>query len=133
MVVLSMAAAALMLSAGCSATSEQATKAEMPAEATGASAMADEKSRMEEGQALAFDRRKGNCLACHMIEGGVAPGNIGPPLVAMKIRYPDRAKLRAQIWDPTVKNPESSMLPYGKHGILSEGELDKVTDFIWSL
>ena len=41
-------------------------------------------SNVEEGKALAFNRKKGNCLACHMIAGGTAPGNIGPPLVAMK-------------------------------------------------
>ena len=62
-------------------------------------------SAMEQGKELAFDRRKGNCLACHMIAGGDLPGNIGPPLVAMKMRYPDKAKLRAQIYDATSGGP----------------------------
>ena len=88
---------------------------------------------LEEGQNLAFDRKKGNCLACHMIEGGLAPGNIGPPLVAMRVRYPDRGKLKTQIMNPLATNPESSMLPFGVHGILSEDEIEKVVDFIWSL
>lgn len=88
------------------------------------------------GQEIAFDNKKGNCLACHAMPGlpaAVAPGNIGPPLVAMKARFPDRAKLRAQIWDATATNPRSSMPPFGKHKILTEQEVDKVTDFIHGL
>ena len=89
-------------------------------------------SVLEQGKELAFDRRKGNCLACHMIAGGDLPGNIGPPLVAMKMRYPDKAKLRAQIYDATVANPQSSMPPFGRHGILTDKEIDLVTEFIYA-
>lgn len=82
---------------------------------------------------LAFDRKLGNCLACHAISGGGLPGNIGPPLIAMKARFPDRAVLRAQIWDATVKNPNSMMPPFGRHRALSESQIDKITDFIHTL
>jgi L-cysteine S-thiosulfotransferase len=85
------------------------------------------------GQKVAFDRKKGNCLACHMAGQGTLPGNVGPPLIAMKARFPERAKLRAQIWDPTVKNPNSMMPPFGKHGVLSEKEIDLVVDFVLTL
>jgi len=86
-----------------------------------------------DGKEVAFDRKKGNCLACHMIAGGSLPGNIGPPLVAMKARFPDKADLRAQIWDSTVKNPNTIMPPFGKNRILTEQEVDLVTEFIYSL
>ena len=89
-----------------------------------------------DGRTLAFDRTKGNCLACHAIPGepkAEAPGNIGPPLVNIKARYPDRAKLRAQIWDATVANPNSSMPPFGRNKILTEQEIDLVTDYIQGL
>lgn len=86
-----------------------------------------------EGKKIAFNRTKGNCLACHMIEDGELPGNAGPPLLAMQQRFPDKRKLREQIWDPTVRNPQSMMPPFGKHGILTEDELDKVVDYIYSL
>jgi sulfur-oxidizing protein SoxX len=86
-----------------------------------------------EGKKIAFDRTKGNCLACHMIEGGELPGNIGPPLVAMKARFPDKAKLRAQIWDSTRSNPNSIMPPFGRHEVLTESEIDKVVEFVHSL
>ncbi|MCP4334147.1 MAG: sulfur oxidation c-type cytochrome SoxX [Gammaproteobacteria bacterium] len=86
-----------------------------------------------DGKKVAFDRKKGNCLACHMIAGGSLPGNIGPPLVAMKSRFPDKATLRAQIWDPSVANPNTIMPPFGKHQILTDAEVDLVTEFVFSL
>jgi len=82
------------------------------------------------GKQLAFDRTKGNCLACHYIEGGEAPGNIGPPLTGMGVRYPDKAKLHAQIWDATLVNPETPMPPFGSHQILSDQEIDQLVEFI---
>lgn len=88
---------------------------------------------VEKGRSVAFDRKKGNCLACHMIQGGSLPGNIGPPLIAMKARFPDKDMLRAQIWDATVKNPNSLMPPFGKHAVLSEGEIDLIVEFVHSL
>jgi sulfur-oxidizing protein SoxX len=90
-------------------------------------------SVIEEGKKIAFDRKKGNCLACHQIEGGDLPGNIGPPLVAMKARFPDKAKLRAQIWDATKANPNSIMPPFGRHKIVSDTEIDKIVEFVYTL
>jgi sulfur-oxidizing protein SoxX len=88
---------------------------------------------LEEGKKLAFDRKKGNCLACHMIVGGNLPGTIGPPLIAMKQRFPDKAKLRAQIADARTINPDTIMIPFGAHGVMTDEEIDKVTDYIYSL
>ena len=93
----------------------------------------DKSTNISAGQKLAFDRGKGNCLACHQIKGGNLAGNAGPPLMMMKTRFPNRAKLRAQIWDATANNPQTVMPPFGRHGILTEQEIDKVVDFIHSL
>ena len=41
-------------------------------------------SVLDQGREISFDRKKGNCLACHQIEGGSLPGNIGPPLIVVK-------------------------------------------------
>jgi sulfur-oxidizing protein SoxX len=90
-------------------------------------------ARLEQGKAIAFNRMKGNCLACHYIEGGELAGNYGPPLVAMKLRYPDREVLRSQIWDAAVRNPNTRMPPFGRNRILTEEEIDLVTDYIQSL
>jgi sulfur-oxidizing protein SoxX len=90
-------------------------------------------SVVEKGKAVAFDRKKGNCLACHMMDDGTLPGNIGPPLVSMKLRFPDKAKLRAQIWDSTVANPNSIMIPFGRHKVLSEEEIDQIVEYVYTL
>lgn len=92
-----------------------------------------EPSAIEEGKAIAFDRKKGNCLACHQIEGGSLPGNIGPPLIAMKDRFPDKDVLRSQIIDSRKKNPTTVMPPFGPYEVLSQAEIDKVVEFIYSL
>jgi len=87
----------------------------------------------ENGKKIAQNRKKGNCYACHAYEGAKDPGNIGPPLVAMKARYPDKAKLRAQIWDSTKANPNTMMPPFGRHQILSGKEIDDVTEWVSTL
>lgn len=85
-----------------------------------------------QGGCVAVDRTKGNCHSCHLI-AGINFGDIAPPLVAMKARFPDKAKLRAQVWDASVANPRTVMPPFGKHGILSEDEIDKVVEFLLTL
>ena len=87
----------------------------------------------EAGKEVAMTRSKGNCIACHMIPGGEAPGAIGPALIAMQARYPNKQDVAQQIWDPTVKNPEAVMPPFGKHGILTNQEFVDVVEYIWSL
>ena len=90
-------------------------------------------AKVAEGKKIAFNRKKGNCLSCHAIVNGQAAGNLGPPLIAMKARFPDKAALRAQIYDATERNPATPMPPFGKHNILSDKEIDLVTEFIYSL
>jgi len=98
-----------------------------------AKAEGDTASLIEEGKKVAFNRKKGNCLACHKMKGGSLEGNIGPELVNMKSRYPDKAKLRAQISDATINNPNTIMPPFGKHKICSEKEIDAIVEFIYTL
>jgi sulfur-oxidizing protein SoxX len=88
---------------------------------------------VEAGKEIALDRSRGNCIACHVMPHGEAPGAIGPALVAMQTRYPSKQDLALQIWDPTIKNPEVVMPPFGKHGILSDKEFIDVVEYIWSL
>ena len=94
---------------------------------------AEGSSVVAEGKAIAFSRSKGNCLACHMMDNGESPGNLGPPLIAMKARYPDKDKLRAQIWDPMAANPDTAMVPFGRHKVLTEAEIDKLVEYIYTL
>ncbi|HEB55364.1 MAG TPA: sulfur oxidation c-type cytochrome SoxX [Gammaproteobacteria bacterium] len=96
-------------------------------------AVADEASLAAQGKKIAENRKKGNCFACHSYEGVHMAGNVGPPLVAMKARFPDKARLRAQIWDATRKNPNTMMPPFGRHEILSEKEIDAITEWVYTL
>jgi sulfur-oxidizing protein SoxX len=106
------------------------------AQATATPAAAAAPAKEMTGKELAFNNRKGNCLACHgmpTVPDAESTGLYGPPLIAMSARFPDKAKLRAQIWDATAVNPSTSMIPFGKHGVLTEAEIDKVTDFVYGL
>lgn len=89
------------------------------------------------GGCVATDRRKGNCMACHDFKGLKAArlrsGNIAPPLIAMKARFPDSKKLRMLIWDASELNPRSNMPPFGRHKILSEKEIDLIVEWSYSL
>jgi len=91
------------------------------------------------GWCTMINRKKGNCLACHDVVTKRFPaalpasGNIGPPLVSMKARFPDKAKLRAQIWDAGVVNPKTSMLPFGRHKIISESDIDNIVTFLYTI
>ena len=85
-----------------------------------------------QGGCVVINRRKGNCMACHQI-AGVPSGNIAPPLVAMQQRFPDKAKLHAQISDARQFNRDTVMPPFGPHKILSQDEIDKVVEFVLTL
>ena len=89
--------------------------------------------RIAQGKDVAFDRKKGNCLACHMIDDGSLPGTTGPPLVAMQQRYPELESLVSQISNPLIKNPNSLMPPFGLHNILSEDEIQIIAEYIHTL
>jgi sulfur-oxidizing protein SoxX len=86
-----------------------------------------------EGQKIAFDRGKGNCLTCHEIRGGDLPGTIGPPLRDIKGKYPDRSDLVAILTDETRRNPQTVMPPFGRNRILTEQEINAVVDFLQTL
>jgi len=106
------------------------------AQATATPAAAAAPKKEETGKDIAFNNRKGNCLACHgmpTVPDAQSTGLYGPPLIAMSARFPNKAQLRARIWDATAFNPSSSMIPFGKHGVLTEAEIDKVTDFVYGL
>jgi L-cysteine S-thiosulfotransferase len=90
-------------------------------------------STVSEGQKLAFDRGKGNCLTCHDIKGGDLPGTIGPALKDIKSKYPDRNELVAILTDETKRNPLTMMPPFGRNRILTEQEINAIVDFLQTL
>ena len=85
-----------------------------------ASGAAQAQSAAAEGQKLAFDRSKGNCLTCHDIKGGNLPGSIGPELIDIKSKYPNRDGSRRHPSDETKRNPLTVMPPFGRNRILND-------------
>jgi sulfur-oxidizing protein SoxX len=86
-----------------------------------------------QGQALAFDRSKGNCLACHTMRGSDVPSNVGPILEEMKARYPDKAELVAILTNEARRNPQTIMPPFGRNLILTPEEIDRIVAFLYTL
>ena len=98
-----------------------------------AASPASAQSAVADGQKLAFDRVKGNCLTCHVIKGGDLPGTIGPELKDIKSKYPDRNELVAIIFDETKRNPQTMMPPFGRNRILTDQEISAIVDFLQTL
>jgi len=98
-------------------------------------ARADESPNVAAGRQLAFEIAKGNCLACHQFPrdaGANTLANIGPPLLAIRSRFPERTKLRNRLWDPMQANPNTVMPPFGKHRILSSDEIELIIDYLYT-
>ena len=85
------------------------------------------------GQALAFDRSKGNCLACHVMKGGDVASSVGPALSDMRARFPDADALRAIIADEETRNPQTVMPAFGKNLILTNQEIGDIVAFLDTL
>lgn len=98
-----------------------------------ASHVAQAQSAAAEGEKIAFDRSKGNCLTCHEMKGGTLAGSIGPALTGIKSKYPDRTELIAIVTDETKRNPQTVMPPFGRNHILTDKEISAVVDFLQTL
>jgi L-cysteine S-thiosulfotransferase len=108
-----------------------AARAQTPAASPGASPAASPGASA--GEALAFDRAKGNCLACHTMRGSDVPSNVGPELKDMKARFPDRADLVSILTNEAARNPQTVMPPFGRDQILSADEINQIVDFLYTL
>ena len=79
----------------------------------------------KKGRALSINRKKGNCLACHVMPIPEQPyhGNIGPDLNGVGARY-KAGELRLRVVDPKVVNEETIMPSFyrntGYHRVLKK-------------
>jgi sulfur-oxidizing protein SoxX len=95
-----------------------------------------ESESIRTGRELAHSFDHGNCLACHGAptdKHAVTLANIAPPFVDMKRRFPSRDDLFEQIWDARDRYPETIMPPFGAHDILSEAEIRKIIEYLYTL
>jgi L-cysteine S-thiosulfotransferase len=72
-----------------------------------------------------------HCEQCHEIKGIQDFGNVGPSLIDLKARYPDRKDVAAIVFDETKRNPETVMPPFGRNLILTKQEIEIVVDYIY--
>jgi sulfur-oxidizing protein SoxX len=59
--------------------------------------------------------------------------NIGPPLIGIPARFPVRERLRRQVWDAGITNPDTVMPPFGRNQILTPEEIDLIVDYLYTL
>lgn len=88
------------------------------------------------GRELTHSYDHGNCLACHSAPAdkkAVTLANIGPPFIDMKRRFPSKDALFKQIWDARDTYPETIMPPFGANNILSETEIRKIINYLYTL
>jgi sulfur-oxidizing protein SoxX len=94
-------------------------------------------NNIEAGRALAFDRAKGNCLACHALPGGNQAGDVGPALpmkgVTFQQMFQTKEKLVAFLSDPEKLFPYANMPEFGKNKVLTQQELEQIADYLCSL
>ena len=72
-----------------------------------------------------------NCEQCHEVKGVQNFGNVGPSLVDLKERYPNRKDVTAIITDETQRNPLTVMPPFGRNLILTKDEIDVIVDYLY--
>jgi sulfur-oxidizing protein SoxX len=88
-------------------------------------ALTDKPGDPENGRAVAINRKKGNCLACHVmpIPEQSFHGEIGPDLNGVASRY-DEGELRLRVVDAKVLNADTIMPAYyrneGFHRVLKD-------------
>ena len=74
--------------------------------------LADAPGDVRRGEAVAVDRARGNCLACHaMPVREPFQGNVGPDLAGVASRLSE-GELRLRVVDPKLVNAETAMPAY---------------------
>lgn len=93
-------------------------------------AEAADKDAIDQGRKLTLEQ----CQACHHYEGTEQAGNVAPPLLQMKSRFPDRNKLQRILFDPTKElGPDTMMPPFGRNKLLTDSEINLIIEYLYSL
>ena len=94
------------------------------------SSFATDADLVKKGEKIFTTNTKGNCIACHAINGKTldGPGTMGPVLQYLSA-WPEEA-LYDKIFDPYVSNPISAMPAFGKNGWLSDDEIKALVAYL---
>ncbi len=85
------------------------------------------------GRELLTNRKKGNCVACHIIPDVSLPGNVGFNISTIgSWRLPDEL-LFNYIYDARIYNPISVMPPFGSNKVLTRSEIMDIVSYLKTL
>ncbi len=91
------------------------------------------KANPANGKKLVANRKKGNCVACHILPDVSQPGNIGMNLSFIGAwNLPDQL-LFNYIYDARIYNPNTVMPPWGAHNILTTDEIKDIVSYLKTL
>jgi len=96
----------------------------------------DALAQKDQGLELFVRPDKGYCISCHAVPPSSGPAtrsNVGPALTGSRMRSLGAAALHDMLRDPTMANPDTVMPPFGKHRILDEREIDRLTEYLIAL
>jgi len=82
------------------------------------------------GKQIAQARNRGNCLACHAMQGGTQPGTRGPDLSRYGSLGRSDAETYAAVWDMRSARAQTLMPPFGTNAILTDQEIRDVVAFL---
>jgi sulfur-oxidizing protein SoxX len=82
------------------------------------------------GKAIAHERSKGNCLACHVMKDGVQPGTRGPDLSRYGALGKTDAETYSLVHDMRTRSPDTVMPPFGTNEILTDQEIRDVVAYL---
>jgi len=85
------------------------------------------------GKKLIANRKKGNCVACHILPDVSLPGNVGINISTIGMWQRPDDFLFNHIYDPRIYNPYTVMPPFGAYGILTKAEIKDVVSYLQSL
>ncbi|MFO1299644.1 MAG: sulfur oxidation c-type cytochrome SoxX [Burkholderiaceae bacterium] len=84
----------------------------------------------ERGRRIAHARDKGNCLACHAMQGGTQPGTRGPDLTRYGSTGRSDADIYAAVYDMRTRHADTLMPPFGTNEILRDQEIRDVVAYL---
>lgn len=85
------------------------------------------------GREIAFQPRRGNCVACHHLPGDDWPGSVGNFLLQYRKYGYNAEQIYQQIFDARIFNPNSVMPPFGTFGILSDQDIRDLVAYLQGL
>ncbi|OOG23414.1 sulfur oxidation c-type cytochrome SoxX [Thioalkalivibrio denitrificans] len=84
----------------------------------------------DRGRALAHNRSKGNCLTCHMMQGGAQGGTVAPDLSQYATWGRSTEEIYARIHDQRAFIAGTVMPPFGTNEILTEQEIMDIVSYL---